>query len=649
MNISDIGVVIQGAFNEKLTPYVIASVRKFLPGAFIVLSTWEGTKDIQGVDLQVNNKDPGASILDKRTGQLNNLNRQIVSSYNGIVVLKKMGFEYVLKLRSDTCLTSCNFLNYWNKREKRWSEYKVFDKRVIICSKYVRPSWLLPFHISDWTFFGTTGDLLRLFDIKLEPSEYVNWFRDHPLRPEHKFHLFKYFRHRYCAEQYIWYSCLSKYYKVQFNDMFDTSDGNIGKSDSSICNNFMVLDDVTFGIKYLKFKTTANFCFMEKDWIRYYNIKTGSNERIKVKGIKLLEGERKKAKNKFKSAISQIPSCSSIADAISYGIEYLIKSIGRHFVYGVLSRNAERRYFCGICYKQIRQDGRYIKAPSFIANKLMNVNPWKIFIENLDGNIDRIVCLETATGETTLIASNIKSFFKSPDTTAFVFFRKSSKDIFDFISRSKYKTVLANEYNLTNSDDDEFERIISGKIVTKYFPYDFWQALWNSQKTFTDIVYEKIGIKVGNIDLFEFNPDELEKTRRKLRELGLRTNRFVVIAPEAASIQQLPKKFWIDKIKQLKLNGFDVFVNMVDNIGQSYEDTITLNVGIVELIYIIKCSTHFYSVRSGLCELAAITGVDMDVYYPKTNTKWPKLKFFHENYRFDQYIVTSNVREHIVE
>ena len=111
----------------------------------------------------------------------------------------------------------------------------------------------------------------------------------------------------------------------------------------------------------------------------------------------------------------------------------------------------------------------------------------------------------------------------------------------------------------------------------------------------------------------------------------------------------MPKKFWIDKIKQLKLNGFDVFVNMVDNIGQSYEDTITLNVGIVELIYIIKCSAHFYSVRSGLCELAAITGVDMDVYYPKTNTKWPKLKFFHENYRFDQYIVTSNVREHIVE
>lgn len=79
----EIAVVIQGGVSDKYTLEVLQSIKKHLPGSFIILSTWEGTKEIKGVDLQINNTDPGATILNKE-GQLNNINRQIVSTINGL-------------------------------------------------------------------------------------------------------------------------------------------------------------------------------------------------------------------------------------------------------------------------------------------------------------------------------------------------------------------------------------------------------------------------------------------------------------------------------------------------------------------------------------------------------------------------------------
>ena len=46
----DISVVVQGAVDKINTPKCLESIRKFLPCAEIVLSTWEGT-DVTGLDV----------------------------------------------------------------------------------------------------------------------------------------------------------------------------------------------------------------------------------------------------------------------------------------------------------------------------------------------------------------------------------------------------------------------------------------------------------------------------------------------------------------------------------------------------------------------------------------------------------------------
>ena len=56
----DITVVVQGAVDREKTPICLQSIRRMLPGAFIILSTWEGT-DVDGLEYDdvVLSEDPG--------------------------------------------------------------------------------------------------------------------------------------------------------------------------------------------------------------------------------------------------------------------------------------------------------------------------------------------------------------------------------------------------------------------------------------------------------------------------------------------------------------------------------------------------------------------------------------------------------------
>ena len=80
----DISVIVQGSINKKETVKCLKSIKKILPKAEIILSTWEES-DVTNLDNLYNilllNKDPGASYYYKTETEIkyNNLNRQIVS------------------------------------------------------------------------------------------------------------------------------------------------------------------------------------------------------------------------------------------------------------------------------------------------------------------------------------------------------------------------------------------------------------------------------------------------------------------------------------------------------------------------------------------------------------------------------------------
>ncbi len=100
INNADISVVVQGPvqarddrpMDEGITYRSLQSIRQYLPGAHIILSTWPD-QNLQGLDYDelVICEDPGPNIYrylaDGTPGKLNN-NRQIVSSREGLKRVK---------------------------------------------------------------------------------------------------------------------------------------------------------------------------------------------------------------------------------------------------------------------------------------------------------------------------------------------------------------------------------------------------------------------------------------------------------------------------------------------------------------------------------------------------------------------------------
>lgn len=273
----EISVVVQGAINPDYIHNTLHSIRKFLPKAEIILSTWEGT-DVSNMDFDilVLNKDPGAEIFTP-DGKRQNQNRQILSTQNGI---KKATRKYVLKLRSDMRIEGTKFLSYFGKYVKRNQKCRILKERILINSLYTRNSiWIKAngvhqpylFHPSDWMMFGLREDLLNVWDIPLAPEpETSQYFVTHPNLPHAGGCLT-----RWHAEQYIWLSFLKKNgVKVDYDNYWVHNQYFQNLSELSIVNNTTLLEyKRQFDISCQKY--TSRFGNSETmhslDWLKLYH------------------------------------------------------------------------------------------------------------------------------------------------------------------------------------------------------------------------------------------------------------------------------------------------------------------------------------------------------------------------------------------
>ena len=163
MEYMDISVVIQGAINREWYIRISSSIRQFLPGAEIIISTWIGT-DVSGLDYDkiVMNNDPGAIISNfPETGlTTNNINRQIVSTRNGI---KESLRTYIIKIRSDSFLQGTDFLYYFQK-------YSTDGQILMFEPINPKGKFKNQYCFNDFFFLGDRKRMLELWDIPLYSS-----------------------------------------------------------------------------------------------------------------------------------------------------------------------------------------------------------------------------------------------------------------------------------------------------------------------------------------------------------------------------------------------------------------------------------------------------------------------------------------------
>lgn len=254
----NVSVVVQGYVDAKIkeTNMVFESIREFLPGAEIILSTWKGC-DVDKLDYDklVLNEDPGGVECGRWENNdnpivTNNVNRQIMSSKTGVDSAER---DYTLKIRSDMVILGSDILNYFGCKEGRIKELTVFSERLLIGELFSRKKYYYemggreycvktPMHPSDWFVFGKTKDVREYYKHAKEMTKKEAGDYDYK-KPEIIKNSHYPFRWRFSPEQQISIGIVKDTFpNFAFNDLSDWNDEIMQWSEEFVFSNFLVLN-----------------------------------------------------------------------------------------------------------------------------------------------------------------------------------------------------------------------------------------------------------------------------------------------------------------------------------------------------------------------------------------------------------------------
>lgn len=252
----DISFIVQGPIagkpddkpENRHTYRALQSIRRYFPGSTIILSTWKGA-DVQGLDYDqlIENDDPGVSVMGDFTP---NCFRQIVSSLNG---LKTSKTKYSIKTRPDIIFQNSQILHYFSEFSElpRNKRYEITQERILTLTTINPHRRLkLPYHASDWLFFGLTEDLIDMFDVPLILSTGLT-------RTNREGKICEVGTMFSCEQYILTKFLLKKGWGIHFKTMDDLSHDNIATYERYIANNSILLTAHRAGIDWLKFPGAA--------------------------------------------------------------------------------------------------------------------------------------------------------------------------------------------------------------------------------------------------------------------------------------------------------------------------------------------------------------------------------------------------------
>ena len=203
-----------------------------------------------------------------------------------------------------------------------------------------------------------------------------------------------------------------------------------------------------------------------------------------------------------------------------------------------------------------------------------------------------------------------------------------------FIATKKYHTELV---KMIHPDVScvyipHFYRKIESKTFTAknyrfftVFPQNYFANVEHIIKTnpinskhYFNFIMEQFDIKPEEIELKHITvPNESEnKMLKKIKKINLNLDNFIFLSPEAASCELLDNSFWIKLIKGFQDKGYDVFINIVNNIPE-FENFKSCYLTYSEAFALAQKAKRIISLRSGFTEFLLQTNVPMDVIYTK--------------------------------
>lgn len=601
----DISVVIQGPVDKIYTPKCINSIRRLLPNAEVILSTWEGT-ELEKIDYDycVFSQDPGCGYDGIDNRRTLNVNRWIVSSKAGV---EKASRKYVLKCRSDAELINTNFLKYWGKYEKRNSDYTIAQHKIIIPSPYTmkylgdgrkKTKIYTPFHVSDWYCFGIKDDILKFVDADLvdDIKKFARYFENQEYKIPARFRWWMndWFR-KIAAEQYIGLCYVQKkFHQVDLLDFLNWKNFNENFAEEFLVNNFIVLDPVQFGMIINKFKDFSRNIFIlgndlwpgmyrnyiyKKDYHKYTHT-------FGIIGVDVLNIKRK-VYLFIKKGYRLLKYMKKIARKILEKIKILW-----------------------------RKKFGLIMCSQFFLHARPGKDVYR-FIKEKYPDCDQIyVCPYRGTGDS-YIVGNYFSHKKDINHSVFVVPRTVNKKILNAFGIANIEVLESSK--LTNLQI--FQKIMQKEDVRLLHydaPYEHSSIGYNlaayKKLNFADF-YDYLVFNEEKPVLYESMPCSHSRLDKHLFE-QIVPGKTVLLAPYSDSISSLKEEEWEYIARKLYEKGYKVFTNCGNEYEKAIPGTTPINVKFEELGMFLDACGLLISVRSGLCDIVCTSTCRKIIFYP---------------------------------
>ncbi|MGL4998534.1 MAG: WavE lipopolysaccharide synthesis family protein [Cetobacterium sp.] len=288
-----IGIVIQGPiiFQDNFTLETIKLYKKTFENSEIILSTWKGyTKEklqkfIDEEIIILENKKP-------KSGGFINLNYQIISAKNGVIEAEKQNCNYILKTRTDMRIYETGVFEFLVSLLKNYPvrDIKNMQKTRIIGIDINTHKYGIG--ISDVFQFGTTEELIKMWNIDLYPREitmkqYLDFEKTSSAVDRYNLE----FAECYLLKKY----CILNNMQIQ---------PNLKSYYNVLKNNFIIIDSSMINMYWNKYpgdeykgwknyeKKIANSPLMFKDWLSIYMNDFKVNEQILLQSYEFWKQKR---------------------------------------------------------------------------------------------------------------------------------------------------------------------------------------------------------------------------------------------------------------------------------------------------------------------------------------------------------------------
>jgi len=614
----DISVVIQGAINRTYTEKCIVSIRKFLPDAEIILSTWENS-DIFGFDCDkiLLNKDPGFSCDDYDNKRPLNINRWIVSSSEGV---KASTRKYVLKTRTDTELVSTGFLDYWDSYSKREENYIISKHKILIPSPYTLrflgdggkyPIIPTPFHISDWYCFGLREDILKLVSCPLieNINEFARYYENRRfLVPYNTWWWMNNWMRKFAPEQYIGlYFAKQKFPEIEIENVFSFDNFSTDFSDHILLNNFVVLDPCQYGIHLNKYRDFSEHIYilgatlwqgMYRNYIyqKAYDrlFKTTYSPKIDWQTLKhfLFHLKRKIKQN----------SC------FSYPIKFY-----------ETTRESVRRF------KTYAQENtkKFIKQKSIlhvICFTVFRVVPgYKVYKKiktHFNNDFPILICPFRGTGDS-YVVGNYYKVKQSQNKYNFIVPRTTNKKVLELFGIKR--VAVLNEKEIR--DIQQFQKVMhkDNLHILHFAPMYMPSSTGYNLACFKGLNFADFYdyIVFGEQEKILYQQPNIKETKNFYKLYGAKKKRTVLLAPYSDSISGISEEEWKYLAHKLKRMGYTVLTNCGNEYEKPIEGTRGVYIPFGDLNKFVEWCGYIISIRSGICDIICHANCKKIILYPK--------------------------------